>query len=200
MRQSIGHLILASGILVMSAGAAANAQQKIFEMSSTTFKDGQLMPNKVGNSHANDPDNSNCQGENVSPQLSWVNPPAGTKSFAFMMVDPEGRGGGGVNHWVAYGIPVEITGFAEGEVSKDSPKYVGGKSRQGVGHYSGPCMPPNSSARHYTFVLIATDLEPNALPPGLTKEELTGKLAPFTGTRHDKGSTGMIGLYASPAK
>jgi phosphatidylethanolamine-binding protein (PEBP) family uncharacterized protein len=132
--------------------------------------------------------------------LSWVNPPAGTKSFAFLMVDPEGRGGGGVNHWVAYGIPADVTGFAEGEVSKDSPKYVGGKSRQGVGHFSGPCMPPNSSVRHYTFVLLATDLEPNALPPGLTKDELTTKLAPFTGTRHDLGSSGMIGLFASPTK
>ncbi len=65
--------------------------------------------------------NPNCVGENVSPQLSWVNPPAGTKSFALLMVDPEGRGGAGVNHWVAYGIPADVTGFAEGEVSKDGP-------------------------------------------------------------------------------
>ena len=116
------------------------------------------------------------------------------------MVDPEGRGGGGVIHWVAYGIPVGVTGFAEGEVSKDSTKYVGGKSRMGVGHFSGPCMPPGQTARHYTFILVATDLEPTALPPGLTKEELTGKIAPFTGTRHDMGQTGMIGLYAYGGK
>jgi Raf kinase inhibitor-like YbhB/YbcL family protein len=200
MTRSFTHLILASAIALAVTTDLAVAQQKLFEMSSTTFKDGQMMPKKVGNSPANEPGNPNCLGENVSPQLSWVNPPSGTRSYAALMVDPEGRGGGGVIHWVAYGIPVGITGFAEGEVSKDSSKYVGGKSRMGVGHYSGPCMPPNQTARHYTFVLVATDLEPDALPPGLTKEELTARIAPFTGTRHDKGQTGMIGLYAYAGK
>ena len=51
------------------------------------------------------PSNPNCVGENVSPQLSWSNVPDGTKSFVLLMTDPEGRGGAGVNHWVAYGIP-----------------------------------------------------------------------------------------------
>lgn len=196
MKKSIGCLVIA-GAIAFASGGLANAQ--LFELSSTTFKDGQMMPNKVGNNQANDK-NPNCLGENISPQLSWVNPPAGTKSFAIIMTDPEGRGGGGVIHWVAYGIPVTVTGFAEGEVSKESSKYVGGKSRQGVGHYSGPCMPPNQTARHYTFVLVATDLEPDALPPGLTKEELAAKIAPFTGTRHDKGQTGLVGLYAHAGK
>jgi Raf kinase inhibitor-like YbhB/YbcL family protein len=196
MTRLIARLILAGVTVIACTADRASAQEKLFAMSSTTFRDGQMMPKKVGNSPANEPNNPNCLGENVSPQLSWTDPPAGTRSYALLMVDPEGRGGGGVIHWVAYGIAASITGFAEGEVAKDSPNYVGGKSRMGVGHYSGPCMPPHQTARHYTFVLVATDLEPNALPPGLTKEELTGKIAPFTGTRHDKGQTGMIGLYA----
>jgi phosphatidylethanolamine-binding protein (PEBP) family uncharacterized protein len=50
-----------------------------------------------------------------------------------------------VIHWVAYGIPATVTGFAEGEVSKASPNYVGGKSRQGVGHYSGRAPRPTQS-------------------------------------------------------
>jgi hypothetical protein len=37
--------------------------------------------------------------------LSWSNVPDGTKSFVLLMIDPEGRGGAGVNHWVAHGIP-----------------------------------------------------------------------------------------------
>src|SRR5215467_534722 len=142
MKQSIGHLMLAGAIAVTCADGTANAQQKVFELSSTTFKDGQMMPVKVANSRANDPRNPNCVGENVSPQLSWINPPPGTRSFAFLMIDPEGRGGGGVNHWVAYGIPADVTGFAEGEVSKESPKYVGGASLMKLPHYFGPCTPP----------------------------------------------------------
>jgi Raf kinase inhibitor-like YbhB/YbcL family protein len=197
MAPLVPRLTLAAAVALAWA-APASAQERLFALSSTTFKDGQMMPVKVANSRANDPQNPNCTGENISPQLSWVNPPPGTKSFAIMMVDPEGRGGAGVNHWVAYGIPLEVTGFAEGEVSKGSPKYVGGKSRQGVGHYSGPCTPPNSTPRHYTFIMIATDLDPKALPPGLTKDELTAQIVPAQGPRHDKGATGLVGLFAYP--
>jgi Raf kinase inhibitor-like YbhB/YbcL family protein len=197
MKRSIVNALLAGGVALSFAciGSAANAQSKVFEISSSTFKDGQMMPKKVANKGAN----PNCVGENVSPQLSWVNPPAGTKSFALIMVDPEGRGGAGVNHWVAYGIPADVTGFAEGEVSKESPKYVGGKSTQGVGHFSGPCTPPNVQPHHYTFILVATDFDPKELPPGLTKEELTAKIVPQGGASHAKGSAGIVGLFVKPA-
>jgi Raf kinase inhibitor-like YbhB/YbcL family protein len=197
MKRVIGNACLAGGMILASwcASETANAQAKVFEISSTTFKDGGMLPKKAANNTAG---NANCVGENVSPQLSWVNPPAGTKSFALLMVDPEGRGGAGVNHWVAYGIPADVTGFAEGEVSKESPKYVGGKSTQGVGHYSGPCTPPNVQPHHYTFVLVATDLEPKDLPPGLTRDEVTAKIVPPGGTSHAKGSAGIVGLFVKP--
>ena len=199
MKRVIGKTCLAGGMILASwcASETANAQAKIFEISSTTFKDGGMLPKKASNSKANSP-NPNCVGENVSPQLSWVNVPAGTKSFALLMVDPEGRGGAGVNHWVAYGIPAGITGFAEGETSKLSDKYVGGKSTQGVGFYSGPCTPPNVQPHHYTFVLIATDLEPKELPPGLTKEEVTAKIVPAGSPSRAKGSAGIVGLFVKP--
>jgi Raf kinase inhibitor-like YbhB/YbcL family protein len=162
-----------------------------FMLTSPAFKDGTPMPKKVSN---NTPGNANCVGENVSPPLSWSNPPAGTKSFALTMVDAEGRGGTGVNHWVAYGIPVSVTGFAEGEGSKPSDKYVGGKGTAGGGAttYMGPCTPAGMP-HHYTFILIATDLEPRELPPGLTRDELYAKLNGRT-----KGATGLVGLFGSP--
>ena len=166
-----------------------------FTLSSTTFKDGQLMPRKVANTS---PTNANCVGENVSPQLSWTGVPEGTKSFALLMEDPEGRGGAGVHHWVAYGIPASVTSFAEGEVSKPSDKYVGGKSTQGVGNYSGPCTPPGTP-HHYTFVVIATDLDPKELPVGLTREELLAKIVPpAPAASHAKGAAGIVGLFVKP--
>ncbi len=198
MYRVMSKLALSGGMVLASwcATTAAFAQAKIFEISSTTFKDGGMLPKKAANKSATNP---NCVGENVSPQFSWVNPPAAAKSFAILMVDPEGRGGAGVNHWVAYGIPASVTGFAEGEVSKDSDKYVGGKSTQGVGHYSGPCTPPNVQPHHYTFVLIATDLDPKELPPGLTKDELTAKIVPKGSPSHAKGSAGIVGRFVKPA-
>jgi Raf kinase inhibitor-like YbhB/YbcL family protein len=188
--------LLSAAALTLALGCTsqvANAQG--MSLKSTTFQDGQMMPRKVANKN---PQNPNCVGDNVSPELSWSGAPAGIKSYALTMVDPEGRGGLGVFHWVAYGIPPNVTGFAEGETSKESPKYVGGKSTQGVGFYSGPCTPPNVQPHHYTFVLIATDLEPKDLPPGLTKDEVTAKVVPQGAASRAKGSAGIVGLFVKP--
>jgi Raf kinase inhibitor-like YbhB/YbcL family protein len=191
----LGKLAAATGLVLAACGAAgvANAAEP-FALTSETFKDGTLMPKKVANKSNPANPNPNCVGENVSPQLSWSGTPEGTKSFAFTMVDPEGRGGLGVFHWVAYGIPANVTSFAEGEVSKESEKYVGGKSTQGVGFFSGPCTPPGSP-HHYTYLVIATDLDPKELPAGLTLPELQAKLP-----GHVKGAAGLVGLFVRPAQ
>ena len=187
------HLLAASALTVAFAASAAAADP--FTLKSSTFKDGQLMPRKVANKN---PQNPNCVGDNVSPQLSWSGAPEGTKSFAILMEDPEGRGGAGVHHWVAYGIPPSVTSFAEGEVSKATDKYVGGKSTQGVGFYSGPCTPPGTP-HHYTFVVIATDLDPKELQPGMTREEFLATLVPpAPAMSHAKGSAGLVGLFVKP--
>jgi hypothetical protein len=194
MKFCVGSLALASGLVLAAFTGSALAADP-FALTSTTFKDGTMMPKKVANKNAGN--NPNCVGDNVSPQLSWTGAPAGIKSFALLMEDPEGRGGAGVHHWVAYGIPANVTSFAEGEVSKESDKYVGGKSTQGVGFYSGPCTPPGTP-HHYTFIIVATDLEPKELPPGLTREEFLAKLVPAGGTSHAKGSAGLVGLFVKP--
>src|SRR3974390_3341475 len=109
--------------LAALCGAHEALAQGVFTLSSPDFKDGERLALKnAGNNKAN----PNCVGDNVSPTLNWANPPAGTKSYALLMIDPEGRPPGGVIHWVAYGIPLSVTGFAEGEVSTSSEKYVGG--------------------------------------------------------------------------
>ena len=87
----------------------------------------------------------------------------------------------------------------EGEVSKLTDKYVGGKSTQGVGFYSGPCTPPGSP-HHYTFIVVATDFEPKELPPGLTREEFLAKLVPpAPAMSRAKGAAGLVGLFVKPA-
>jgi Raf kinase inhibitor-like YbhB/YbcL family protein len=183
---TIARLSAAGAAILMFCGAAAAAEP--FTLTSTTFKDGTVMPKKVANSN---PANANCVGENVSPQFSWANPPEGTKSFAMTMVDPEGRGVG-VYHWLGYGIPLDMTSFAEGEISKPSDKYIGGRSTMGVATYSGPCTPPGSP-HHYTFIIVATDIDAKELPPGLTVPELWARLA-----GHVKGSAGMVGMFINP--
>lgn len=171
-------------------GASQIAAAEPFTLTSPAFKDGTMLAKKnAGNTKTN----PNCVGDNVSPPFAWNNAPAGTTSFALIMVDPEGRNGLGVMHWIAYGIPAALTGFAEGETSKASDKYVGGKGTAGQATYMGPCTPPGTDVHHYTFTLIATDLDPKALPPGLTRDELFAKL-----DGHAKGSAGLIGLFKFP--
>ena len=196
LRMFLGVMIIAS---VSSFAAEGTLAADVFTLKSSTFDDGKIMPKKVANNAANTQNNPNCVGENVSPEFSWGNVPEGTKSFVMLMTDPEGRGGAGVVHWVAYGIPGSVTGFAEGEVSKPSDEYVGGKSTRGVGFYSGPCTPPNTMPHRYTFVLIATDFGPKELPPGLTRDEFIGKIAPDNAPPvHAKGDAWLVGLFVNP--
>ena len=53
-------------------------------------------------------------GQNVSPQLAWSGAPAGTRSFALTMYDPDAPTGSGWWHWVVYDIPTGATGLAKG--------------------------------------------------------------------------------------
>lgn len=188
---------MAASMLALGLGGCATIGSDLpsmgnaFSLNSSAFRDGGMMPVRFA---GNIKSNPNCIGENLSPPLEWKNVPAGTKSFALIMVDPEGRGGLGVDHWNAYGIAATRTGFAEGETSRLNDKYVGGKGTAGVGHYLGPCTPPGTGFHHYTFTLIATDLEPNALPAGLTRAELLAKL-----NGHSKGSAGLVGLFGRAA-
>jgi phosphatidylethanolamine-binding protein (PEBP) family uncharacterized protein len=114
------------------------------------------------------------------------------------MVDPEAGGGFGSIHWVAYGIAPDVTGLEEGEASKPSPKFVGGKGGAGKDVWIGPCAGPGAP-HHYTFVLIATELDPKELPPGLTRQELLAKLVPpAPAPRRVTGTAGLVGLWAKP--
>ena len=182
---------IAGCLAVIAIGSAAFAADLpaptgTFVLTSSAFEDNGRLQKKFA---GNDKSSANCVGENISPPLSWSNAPAGTKSFALLLVDPEGRNGLTVVHWLAYGIPVSVTGFAEGEVSKESPKFVGGKSTRNLPTYFGPCTPPGDW-HHYTFTLIATDLDPKALQPGLTRDEL---LVALNG--HGLGAAGRIGRF-----
>ena len=168
-------------------GAHSASAQGVFTLSSTSFKDGERLATKMA---GNNKSNPNCVGENVSPALSWSNPPEGTKSYAILMFDIDGRPPGGVSHWVAYGIPATVKGFAEGEVSKQTDKFVGGQSLMKLPHYFGPCTPPGPP-HHYIFTLMATDLEPSALKEGMTRDEVIKAL-----DGHAKGATSLVGMFS----
>ena len=143
--------------------------QGVFTLSSTSFKDGERLATKNGRQQQVQPElrRRECFARAVLEQSARGHQELcdhGVRSV-------EGRPPGGVSHWVAYGIPAAVTGFAEGEVSKQTDKFVGGQSLMKLPHYFGPCTPPGPP-HHYIFTLMATDLEPAALKEGMTREEL----------------------------
>ena len=181
---------LAASLAIGALGAIApggNAASAPFMVTSSSFSDGGMLTTKNA---ADDPMRM-CGGQNVSPARSWANAPAKTKSYAIFMFDPDGRLGEGVSHWVAYGIPANVTSFAEGEIAKESKKFIGGKGTRDNALYIGPCPPVGDTPHHYVFTVVASDLEPGALKPGLTREQLYAALS-----GHAVVGASIVGKYA----
>jgi len=174
MRLSLVFAFAAALLAGCASAPSAPPPGPVFTLWSPQFHDGATLETRHAGNLSSNP---NCVGQNVTPALRWANVPAGTKSLAMLMYDQEGRNGLGVAHWVAYGIDPSIGGFAENEIGRASPKFTGGKSTQDLGYYMGPCPPVNTGQHHYVYTVIATDVEPGALPPGLTMNELLARLA-----------------------
>jgi len=196
MKRSIAVLATSGVFAVLSIlGVPVARAADVLTLTSPAIQDNGTLATK--NACSDKQRTPNCVGENISPPLAWSNPPEGTKSYALLLFDPEGRAPAGVSHMVIYGIPADVKGFAEGELSQPSEKFVGGKNLMGVGIYFGPGTPPNTDWHHYTFTLVATDIDPKALPPGLTREELAAALInPLQ--NHVKGTAGLVTRFRHP--
>jgi len=168
-RLSLSAGLLACLAAVWAFGDIAAAQERYFQLTSPAFADNGIMAAKYAGKN---PANPNCVGEDVSPPLQWTNVPQGTRSFALIVHDQEGRNGLGVSHWLAYGIDGASTSLPEGAGADASAKLVGGRNVLGQNAYLGPCPPKGSGTHHYVFTLIATKLEPAALQAGLTQPQL----------------------------
>src|SRR6201997_5955967 len=136
MKRGIAVLLAAGGLALASLLAVSVAQAaEVFTLTSPAVQDNGTLATK--NACSDKQRSPNCSGENTSPPLQWSNPPEGTKSFALLLFDPEGRAPAGVSHMVVYGIPADVKGVAEGELRRPSNKFVGGKNLMGVGIHFG---------------------------------------------------------------
>ena len=124
-----------------------------FSVSSPAFVDGGMIPARY-----------TCDGDNRSPQLTWTEPPAGTKRLALIVDDPDAPVGTWV-HWVVYNLPPATRALPEAFPS-DATRPDG--TRQGVTSfgrpgYGGPCPP--SGTHRYFFKLFALDAVLTLPPP-----------------------------------
>lgn len=140
-------------LFLISLFAATSAHA--LDISSTSIKQDQPMDLKyVYNEFG-------CTGKNISPQLSWKNAPAGTKSFAITSYDPDAPTGSGWWHWVVYNIPADVNEIGEGEKIAESTE---GRTDFGSTGYGGPCPPVGHGTHHYSFTVFALDVEKLEIP------------------------------------
>ena len=123
-----------------------------------------------------------CSGENISPALKWMNAPAGTKSFAVTVYDPDAPTGSGWWHWVIFNIPATITELKSdaGRIEKNlAPKgSVQSVTDFGKPGFGGACPPPGDNAHRYIFTVYALNVSKLDLdektPPAMVGFMLNG--------------------------
>ena len=102
-----------------------------------------------------------CEGRDVSPPLAFAGAPAGAKSLALVVDDPDAPDPKAPKmtwvHWVLYNLPPESAGLPEAIAAKDLPKgALAGTSDFRKATWGGPCPP---IGRHrYFFKLYALDV------------------------------------------
>lgn len=104
-----------------------------------------------------------CTGKNISPELSWVDVPKDTKSFAITVYDPDAPTGSGWWHWVTFDIPAETTQLVSnsGDVDKNlAPKgSIQSITDFGGFGFGGACPPAGNPPHQYIFTVHALDVE-----------------------------------------
>lgn len=123
---------------------------------SSTFENGGLIPQIY-----------TCDGQNISPPLSWENAPANTKSFVLIVDDPDAPVGTW-DHWLLFNIPSTVNSLAENFNSSAAGISLG-RNSWGNSSYGGPC-PPDKMHRYF-FKLYALDVMLD-LKPGATKQAI----------------------------
>jgi Raf kinase inhibitor-like YbhB/YbcL family protein len=120
--------------------------QSSFRIESRAFKQGATIANRY-----------TCQGENISPPLSWTDPPSGARSFVLIVEDPDAPAGTWT-HWVVYNLPARARSLDENTPKQDELPIgaLQGMTSFGSVGYGGPCPPPGKAHRYF-FRLYALD-------------------------------------------
>jgi Raf kinase inhibitor-like YbhB/YbcL family protein len=133
-------------------------------LSSPAFKDGETIPVKYS-----------CEGQDVSPPLTWSEPPEGTQGFALIMDDPDAPGGV-FTHWVLFNLTPDSRDLPEALATQAELPSGTRQGRNDFGRigYGGPC-PPSGRPHRYQFTLYALD-QLLDLKAGAAKNQLIGAM------------------------
>jgi len=139
-------------VFIILLGLTANATAEGFYLSSSDVQ-GQIANDQVFNSFG-------CTGKNISPQLSWSNAPAGTKSFAITVYDPDAPTGSGWWHWLVFNIDKSVDNLKTNASNKTMPVgAVESSTSYGSKGFGGACPPKGDKPHRYVFTVYALDTE-----------------------------------------
>jgi Raf kinase inhibitor-like YbhB/YbcL family protein len=176
-------VVLAAVALATPAFAAGK-----FTLTSTDVKQGGQLTNKqVFNGMG-------CSGENVSPQLSWQNPPQGTKSFVVTVYDPDAPTGSGWWHWVVYDLPATTTALESGAGGDGGELPEGAKQARtdfGKAGFGGACPPPGDKPHRYVFTVWALKTDKVDVP-----DDASPAMVGFMTRANALGSATLTAKYA----
>jgi Raf kinase inhibitor-like YbhB/YbcL family protein len=131
-----GILILVAVVITMISSAFSISNGLV--ITSTSFTENGLIPSKY-----------TCEGEDINPSLHIGNIPAGTKSFALILHDPDAPMQGGFTHWVMWNIDVKD------DIAENFKGAVQGMNSAKKTGYMGMCPP--SGTHRYRFNIYALD-------------------------------------------
>lgn len=158
-----------------------------FELQSPTLKPGGVLPDEhVFNGF-------DYNGPNISPALTWTNPPKGTQSFAINVHDPDAPTDSGWWHWVVLDIPASVHSLEQGASAKGLPApMIQSLTDFGVPGFGGACPPKGDKPHRYIFTIYALDvptlgLDAKAMP----------SMASFMINQHVLGKASITVTYGS---
>lgn len=173
---------------VLSLSLSANVLADDFTLSSNDITQGKFM------AKAQEFNGFGCTGDDVSPHLAWKNAPAGTKSFAITVYDPDAPTGSGWWHWQIVNIPAEVTKLAAdaGSTKKNLAPHGSMQINNDYGSrgFGGACPPAGHGIHHYRFTVHALSVEKLELP-----EDASGALAGYMINANTIASATLEALY-----
>jgi len=110
-----------------------------------------------------------CEGEDVSPPLSWTNPPPGTESLTLLVEDPDAPDPQAPKmtwvHWILYDIPADVRGLEEAVPLDRLPDgTLAGRNDWRRTGYGGPCPPIGRHRYFHKLYALDTRLSNLGLP------------------------------------
>lgn len=159
-----------------------------FTLRSDTFEDGQVLP-AAQRGAATGPG-----AKDESPPLAWSGAPAGTRSYAVTVFDPDAPGRGGFWHWAVLDIPPNVTALPAGAGSRHGGGLPPGafqlRNDGGSVGYLGAAPPKGHGPHRYVITVLALNLDSSGLDATASPAKLEAKLGP-----HVLARASLTGVY-----